>query len=351
MFVSRTSRLSTASCPCTSPMPKCAVGHGGPPGGWGSGPLSVASDCSGLDSFLYALKSLGLPPQDISLEFCSDKDEHGQAFIRHAHRPRIMYTDITKHIHHLAPAVDLYFARLAQGQGWTDREGGPVFQQVHSYIKEKQPKCFIIENAHAFIQKRHMQALTNMETLLRKAGYLVTSRVLNSVHFGLPHSHPRLFFIGFHKQKCPHARRFCWPPQNSRPPPVSSIVCGGDLIKTVSSKTPAMEEVAKVRKALKTKYKDFDQQPFVIDVWRKQPRAWRDVVPCLTAQTTSDRGYYYLPESRFFTLQELCRLRGLPTKIIAEANEIHLPVPVCCHDGVPVLRAVIGRVMHVFCHS
>ena len=78
------------------------------PRGWGSGPLRVASDCSGLGSFLYAMKSLGLhQPQDISLQFCSDIDEHCQAFIRHVHHPRLMYTDITNHVHHLAPELDL----------------------------------------------------------------------------------------------------------------------------------------------------------------------------------------------------------------------------------------------------
>ncbi len=148
-----------------------------------------------------------------------------------------------------------------------------MFKQVHSYIQKRQPKCFILENVHAaVIVPRYMQAFRNMWTLLRKAGYFVSSRVLNSVHFGLPHSRPRQLFIGFHKEKCPHAQRFCWPRQNTRPPPVSSIVCGGDVIKTVSARTHSMEQLVKVRQAIKRKYEDGDQQPFVIDVWRKRPR-------------------------------------------------------------------------------
>ncbi len=58
------------------------------PGGWGSGPLRVASDCAGWESFLYAMKSVGFGPQDLSLQFCSDKDPHCLTFLRCVHNPK-----------------------------------------------------------------------------------------------------------------------------------------------------------------------------------------------------------------------------------------------------------------------
>ncbi len=310
------------------------------------------------------MKSLGLGAQDLSLQFCSDNDPHCLTFLRYIHKPKIMYSDITKRAHHLAPHADMYFAGFpcqawsaaGLGKGWKDKRGGPVFQHVQHYIQEKQPKCFILENVPALAQRRHMKVLAHMLTLLRKPGYLVAWRVLNCVHFGLPQNRPRLFIIGFHKGTCPHARRFRWPRQCARPPPVSSIICGGDVIKTVSAETRSMCQLAIARDAIKEKYEKGGQQPFVIDVWGRRPRAWRNVVPCLTRRMASDGGYYYLPERRLFTLQELCRLQGLPTTITTEAKKLHLPnraLAAMLGNAIPmpVLRAVIRRALHVLCHK
>ena len=248
------------------------------------------------------------------------------------------------------------FWSALQGNGGKDKQGGLLFQHVQYYIQEKQPKCFILETVPAWVQKRHMKAFTHMLSLLRKPGYLVAWRVLNCVHFGLPQNRPQLFIIGFHKETCPHARRFRWPRQSARPPPVSSIVCGGDMLKTVSGETRSMARLTIVCEAIKEKYEDCDQQPFVIDVWGRRPRAWRNVVPCLTRRMASDGGYYYLPKRRLFTLQELCRLQGLPTTITTAAQKIQLPNRALAAmlgnvAPVPVLRAVIGRALHVICQG
>ena len=126
------------------------------------------------------------------------------------------------------------------------------------------------------------------------------------------------------------------------------------MIKKVPVKTRASEQVKLVCKATSEQHNDHNigNEPYVIDVWGRSPRAWLGVVPCLTRNFGQAGGFYILSKARTFTVQELCKLQGLPTSLADDArrlgiNDKHLGAMLGHASPVPVLRLLIGRAMHV----
>ena len=89
--------------------------------------------------------------------------------------------------------------------------------------------------------------------------------MINCVHVGLPQNRPRVFIVGFHKEKCPRARKFRWPQQAARPPRLSTMLCGGRVLKKVKAKTRAFQRVELVRKAIAEQHcssSSIDRKPY-----------------------------------------------------------------------------------------
>ncbi len=103
------------------------------------------------------------------------------------------------------------------------------------------------------------------------------------------------------------------------------MLCGGRMIKKVKAKTRAFEQLQLVHKAIAEEHgSSIDNKPYVIDVWGRSPRAWLGIVPCLTRTFAQGGGFYFLPKARTFTLQEMCRLQGLPTSLVADAKRLDI---------------------------
>ena len=132
------------------------------------------------------------------------------------------------------------------------------------------------------------------------------------------------------------------------------MLCGGRVFKKVKAKTRAFQRVELARKAIAEQHcsSSIDNEPYVIDVWGRKPRAWLGIVPCLTRRHSQEGGYYFLPKARTFTVQELCQLQGLPASLAVDAKRLdiqdrHLGAMVGNAIPVPVLRVLSGRVLHV----
>ena len=132
------------------------------------------------------------------------------------------------------------------------------------------------------------------------------------------------------------------------------MLCGGRVFKKVEAKTRAFEKVELVRKAIAEQHcsSSIDNEPYVIDFLGRKPRAWLGIVPCLTRRHSQEGGYYFLPKARTFTIQELCQLQGLPASLASVAwrlniHDRHLAAMVGNAIPVPLLRVLIGRVLHV----
>ena len=206
--------------------------------------IRVGSDCSGLDSPKIALDLMGLGSR-VEVRFCSDKLATCRAFLKAAHCPKILYTNADKKGAAEAPEVDLYTAGFpcqpwsAEGKqrGFKDPSGqGHVFDHIATYIKEREPKAFLLENVAALANRTHVyeNAFAKMLRTLRASGrYFVSWRKLNWLDFGLPQNRARIYIVGVRRDAfgaCTGITTigFPWPKKkNLAPVPLKRFLCGG----------------------------------------------------------------------------------------------------------------------------
>jgi len=180
--------------------------------------IKLGTDFSGIGSPESALKRLGL---DIDEVFACEIDKFARASFNELHNPTTMYEDITTRNHSEVPQLDLYVAgfpcqsfSLAGKRGGFEDTRGTLFFNVAEFIKENQPKCFVLENVKGLLSHdngRTYQTITDvltngggtlngqigLDSIDNGLGYHVYAQVLNSKDYGIPQNRERIFLVGF----------------------------------------------------------------------------------------------------------------------------------------------------------
>ena len=140
--------------------------------------LKFATDCSGVDSPLYALKLVlrsSNAESKIDYVFASEIDaELRRVLSEQAPKPRIIFDDIANRDNEefVDANIDLYvagfpcqsFSCLGNELGFVDGPRGEVFFHIHKFITQCQPKVFVLENVAHLV--RHNEGKT-FEQILR----------------------------------------------------------------------------------------------------------------------------------------------------------------------------------------
>lgn len=135
------------------------------------------------------------------------------------------------HVGYDYPAADIIiggppcqpFSRIGKQQGINDaRDGFPIFIDA---IRRLQPRVFLFENVSNLLG-RHKWYYDMIVEELRKLGYLIESRILNAVNYGVPQNRERVITVG-------HRSRFTFP----RPAPRRTTV-GEAIGDTMSVELP-----------------------------------------------------------------------------------------------------------------
>jgi len=180
--------------------------------------MKIGTDFSGIGSPESALKRLGL---DIDEVFACEIDKFARASFNELHNPTTMYEDITTRNHSEVPQLDLYVAGFpcqsfssAGKRGGFEDTRGTLFFNVAEFIKENQPKCFVLENVKGLLSHdngRTYQTITDvltngggtlngqigLDSIYNGLGYHVYAQVLNSKDYGIPQNRERIFLVGF----------------------------------------------------------------------------------------------------------------------------------------------------------
>ncbi|TWO28092.1 DNA cytosine methyltransferase [Campylobacter insulaenigrae] len=80
-----------------------------------------------------------------------------------------------------------------------DDPRGKLFYQYIRILKDKKPKFFLAENVKGMMAKRHNNAVQNIISQFKEAGYDVFIHLLNASDYGIPQDRKRIFYIGFRK--------------------------------------------------------------------------------------------------------------------------------------------------------
>ena len=180
--------------------------------------LKIGTDFSGIGSPESALKRLGLEIDEV---FACELDKYARKSFLELHDPTTFYNDITTRNHSEAPQLDLYVAgfpcqafSMAGNRRGFEEARGTLFFNVAEFIKENQPKCFILENVKGLLSHdsgRTYQTITDIlhngggtfngqigiDTIDNGLGYHIYTKVLNTKDYGVPQNRERIFIVGF----------------------------------------------------------------------------------------------------------------------------------------------------------
>ena len=169
-------------------------------------PLRVATDFTGIDAPIEALKQLKIPYEYM---FASEIDEDCLDMIRKMKTPpRKLFVDASKRkrkdLDPFVGKIDLYVAGFPCQQYSSlrieevDRKKHPKLYKVCiNTITKTLPKAFILENVVKFQSSDDYKRL--IRALDRTNQYHVHVLNLNAKHYGSPQSRPRLFIVGLKK--------------------------------------------------------------------------------------------------------------------------------------------------------
>jgi DNA (cytosine-5)-methyltransferase 1 len=114
------------------------------------------------------------------------------------------YGDITKINPHEIPDFDLFtggfpcqpFSQVGLGKGEQDIRG-TLFHNIIEICDIKKPKHILLENVKGLMTKKHEKTLSIILKSLKKLGYQVTYKLLNSKDYGIPQNRERVWIYAF----------------------------------------------------------------------------------------------------------------------------------------------------------
>jgi DNA (cytosine-5)-methyltransferase 1 len=191
-----------------------------------AGQKKIATVCSGIGSPEQALKELDIPHE---ISFACEIDKYARQTYLANFTPNVMYQDLTAEEWDKPEQYsDLFiggipcqaFSLAGKRLGELDKRG-LLFYDFYRYVKNQQPKVFIIENVKGLLSDnngitfqnwcallgRSMNTYVNMFNHDDSLLYNLHFKVLNSKDFGVPQNRERVFLIGI-RNDLPNTFRF-----------------------------------------------------------------------------------------------------------------------------------------------
>lgn len=188
--------------------------------------IKIATVCSGIGSPEQALKELDIPHE---ISFACEIDKYARQTYLANFTPNQMYQDLTAEEWDKSEQYsDLFiggipcqaFSLAGKRLGELDKRG-LLFYDFYRYVKNQQPKVFIIENVKGLLSDNNGVTFQNWCALLGQSMnthlnmfnhddsllYNLHFKVLNSKDFGVPQNRERVFLIGI-RNDLPNNFRF-----------------------------------------------------------------------------------------------------------------------------------------------
>ena len=182
------------------------------------GKLIISSMCTGIGSFEMAMRNLKIP--HIS-RFAIEIDKYAKQTFLANFETETMYDDMTTYDYIgdkwysdllVAGVPCQSFSLAGKRLGELDARG-LLFYDFYRYVKNQQPKYFIIENVKGLLSMDKGNVFNNWKALLGQSEngtaflhnhedslmYNLHWKVLNTKNFGLPQNRERVFLIGIRK--------------------------------------------------------------------------------------------------------------------------------------------------------
>ena len=297
--------------------------------------IRVATDCSGIEAPIQALKQLKIKHKHI---FSSDIDPYCRQSISANYSPDILYDDMTSRDLSDTP-IDLYvcgfpcqsFSMAGRRKGMTEKRG-QIFWYCLDVIEQKRPAVFVLENVKGLISIDEGKTFEKIIKSLENVGdngnklYNVQWKVLNTKDYGIPQNRERVFIVGTRKDKRYH---FSWPSPKKMKPLDSFVDWDDDVPKeTVSSRVTYME-------------KRVPKDSIFIDLAFKQatyPNSDR-----YTPSVIRNGSLWCVPLQRYANMSELLALQGFPRSFKQVVSNSQLKKQIGNSMSVCVLKEIFKQ--------
>ena len=325
--------------------------------------IRVGTECSGMEPVAMALRNLGALAQ-CSLEFCCEIDKWCHNFILQNHPPKRFFEDITIRDPFAAPPCDLYvagfpcqpFSRAGLRQGVDDVKGrGTIFEHILSYLRAHRPRAVILENVAGLKDKVFADTFKEMLNVLReikgpggRPHYIVSKRVVDTAAWGLPHSRKRIYIVCLSQDHVSRTSPFRWPRPSTATKPIEEILQparGGDT--ELSALGPkCRDRLVQYLEKLRARGDNPEDDPWIINVFGRDPHGMRGRCPCLTRARAGSGGHWVSNRSRLLSIEEMLALQGMPADVRREGiSNRQLGLMIGNAMSVNVLERILVRLL------
>ena len=164
--------------------------------------INVFEAFAGYGGASFGLKKSGIPYKIVGY---SENDKFASEIFELNHPGIKNYGDITKIKTKDIPDFDLFtggfpcqpFSSAGLGKGELDIRG-TLFYDVIRICKAKKPKHILLENVKGLTTKRHKETFAKIQEELKKLGYSVIWKLMNTKDYGIPQNRERVWIYAYH---------------------------------------------------------------------------------------------------------------------------------------------------------
>lgn len=294
--------------------------------------LRIATDCSGIEAPIQALKQLGIPYEHL---FSSDIDEKVRISIKANYKPLVLFDNIQNRDLSRFKDVHLYvcgfpcqpFSTAGNQRGFEDTRG-TVFFDCYQTIKQLEPKIFILENVKNLKTHDGGRTFTRIQQVLAQLqDYKVIYKVYNTRDYGIPQNRERIFIIGLRNP----TKEF-EDPQEVTMESIHNYV--DDSVTHTEEFPPFCREYIKGKQAV------FADIGFIKYYSETRHRTYS---PAITANCSN---IWVLPKKRRATVKELLRLQGFPTDFKQRITDPQMKKQIGNSMSVNVVKRIIQECIY-----
>lgn len=281
--------------------------------------------CSGIGAGRLGLEQCGLK----SVGYCdtsrlsvttynlmhNTKDERNFGDLRKIDIKQLPFFDIL-----IAGFPCQTFSVIGRQEGFNDDRGQIIFHLAR-YIKECQPKCFILENVRGLVTHDNGKTLKIILRLLSNCAYIVSYRVLSSIDYGVPQMRQRIFIVGIREDLNIDVKKFKWP-HTVKQPHLSQYLIDENNCITDGNLNQFSYYLKNPTNQGKYTPDDFlDEEYLIIDTRMPDLRLYRGRVPTLRSHRD---GIYYVKKHsiRQLTGYEALLLQGFPKEYADKVKSV-----------------------------
>lgn len=223
------------------------------------------------------------------------------------------------------------FSIAGKGLGFTDTRG-TLFFNIEEILASKKPKAFLLENVKRLTTHDNGQTFGVIYEKLKKLGYTVYYKVLNSLEFGLPQKRERIYIIGFNE---PIQFKFPKPPGFYKP-----------LSEFLDKDEDVPKEYFASDKIKSNRMKMVKGIPPVPSVWHQNIGGNISALPFSCALRAGGSYNYLLVNGvRRLTGREMLRLQGFPEDFVINVPYSQVRKVAGNTVSVPVIKAIAGEMI------